>query len=410
LAPDGNQTAIEEPSGDITTNTWSCDNRLTQVEHPSGAITTYAFNGDGLRYSKDDGVDVTVSVYDGNNVLQEYDDIGVQECQYTYIPQQYAESISQIRDSVSSFFLFDGLQNVCQLTDDSETVTDEYAYSADGQPISTTGTTANSQTYKGQRLAYHRGAPRGRPSPLVPRDPPSGRVNSTGRNVSGFHPPAGRVGLSGPGRVPLSSFSVNVVATHPTPSRRTIATSTPRLAAPQDALSTIYPIIDFFGVAADTVVAISESDLSTEDLERGTLLILLVGGTALLGIRQRQKPDAPKGIGTDDMIPDGLSFDIANPKYRRLKNGDNILEYTLEAGEITVDWVSGKNASSMMKSILDADGTGVTRISGYVTDKLGRASNAALQRLGNQMAARMGGGWKATIETIRNRRYLVFTK
>jgi RHS repeat-associated protein len=60
------------------------------------------------------------------------------------------------RDSVSSFFLFDGLQNVCQLTDDSETVTDEYAYSADGRPISTTGTTANSQTYKGQRLAYHR--------------------------------------------------------------------------------------------------------------------------------------------------------------------------------------------------------------------------------------------------------------
>jgi hypothetical protein len=109
------------------------------------------------------------------------------------------------------------------------------------------------------------------------------------------------------------------------------------------------------------------------------------------------------------MIPNGISFDIAKPKYRQFKSGDDILEYTLEGGEITVDWVSGKNASSMMKAILDADGSDVTKISGYVTDKLGGASNAALQRLGNQMAAQMGCSWKAAIETIEGRRYLVFT-
>jgi hypothetical protein len=72
--------------------------------------------------------------------------------------------------------------------------------------------------------------------------------------------------------------------------------------------------------------------------------------------------------------------------------------------------VSGENASSMMKAILDADGAGVTRISGYVTDKLGGASNAALERLGSQMVRQLGGGWEATIEMIEGRRYLVFTK
>jgi len=110
------------------------------------------------------------------------------------------------------------------------------------------------------------------------------------------------------------------------------------------------------------------------------------------------------------MIPDGLSFDIANPKYRQFRSGDDILEYTLDGGEITVDWVSGKNVSSMMEAILDTDGTGVNRISGYVTDKLGGASNAALQRLGNQMAGQMSGSWKAVIEMIEGRRYLVFMK
>jgi hypothetical protein len=110
------------------------------------------------------------------------------------------------------------------------------------------------------------------------------------------------------------------------------------------------------------------------------------------------------------MIPDGISIDIANPKYRQFKSGDNILEYALEGGEITVDWISGRNASSMIKEILDAEGPGVTRISGYVTDKLGGVSNATLQRFADRVAAELGGGWKVTIETVRNRRYLVFTK
>lgn len=119
---------------------------------------------------------------------------------------------------------------------------------------------------------------------------------------------------------------------------------------------------------------------------------------------------APKELGPDDMIPNGISFDIAKPKYRQFKSGNDILEYTLDGGEITVDWVSGKNACSMMKAILDADEAGVKRISSYVTDKLGGASNAAPQRLGNQMAGQMGAGWKVTIEMIEGRRYLVFTK
>jgi hypothetical protein len=36
--------------------------------------------------------------------------------------------------------------------------------------------------------------------------------------------------------------------------------------------------------------------------------------------------------------------------------------------------------------------------------------NAALQRLGDRMAREIGGGWRAAIEMIEGRRYLVFTK
>ncbi len=70
-----------------------------------------------------------------------------------------------------------------------------------------------------------------------------------------------------------------------------------------------------------------------------------------------------------------LTIDADNPKYRHFTSGDRLLEYTLEVGEITVDWLNGKDAASMMKAILAADGRGIIKISGYVTDKLGGVSN-----------------------------------
>lgn len=104
------------------------------------------------------------------------------------------------------------------------------------------------------------------------------------------------------------------------------------------------------------------------------------------------------------MDHDRFSFDIANPKFRQFRSGDNVLKYTLKDGEIIVDWVSGKNVSSMIKAILSVDGEGVSRISGYVTDKLGGLSNRSLYRFADHVARQLGGNWTITIETVRNRR------
>lgn len=152
----GNQAGIEEPSGDITTNLWDGENRLVEVEHDGGDITTFTFNADGLRVEKDDGIDITVFVYDGNNMLHERDDVSVVEAEFTYIPQAYAEVLSQHRDSESTFFQFDGIKNVRQLTDDAGFFTDQYSFDAFGNTRTSTGTTANSQLYKGQNLAYYK--------------------------------------------------------------------------------------------------------------------------------------------------------------------------------------------------------------------------------------------------------------
>ena len=141
---------------DITTNTWDGENRLIQVEHPSGDVTTYAYNGDGLRVLQDDCVAETRFVYDGNNLVLELDDVGVVKADVTYLPAEYATAISQHRDLESSFYLCDGIHNVRQLTDDAQIVTDEYSFDGWGKLTSSTGSTANSQLYKGEYLAYRK--------------------------------------------------------------------------------------------------------------------------------------------------------------------------------------------------------------------------------------------------------------
>ncbi|MEM6980100.1 MAG: hypothetical protein AAF539_10590 [Planctomycetota bacterium] len=110
------------------------------------------------------------------------------------------------------------------------------------------------------------------------------------------------------------------------------------------------------------------------------------------------------------MIPNGISFDGTNPKYRQFVRGHDILEYTLDGHEITVDWIRGTNESSMLKSALNEDGTGVTRISGYVTDKLGDASDDVLKRWGDRIARDLGKHWKPVIEMHGNRRCLILMK
>ena len=136
-----------------------------QVEHPDSGTVEYAYNGDGLLVEQTvDGSDTTRYVYDGNNRLQETDDIGVTEVDFTYTPGGYGEVISQRRGSDSSFYHFDAIRNVRQLTDDSQVVTDEYQHDAWGKSLASSGSTANSQRYKGELLAY-REDPEAAPAP-----------------------------------------------------------------------------------------------------------------------------------------------------------------------------------------------------------------------------------------------------
>ena len=117
-----------------------------------------------------------------------------------------------------------------------------------------------------------------------------------------------------------------------------------------------------------------------------------------------------QGVPPGDPNPDGFSFDIDNPKYQTYKQGGSKIDYSISGTELTVDFIEGPNASSFLKTIVVAEGSNLKRIAGYTTDKLGDASEPVALRFGQQIANSLGEGWKASLEFIGNKRYLVFTR
>jgi len=109
-------------------------------------------------------------------------------------------------------------------------------------------------------------------------------------------------------------------------------------------------------------------------------------------------------------LPDGFSIDPDNSKFRRYESGYNVLEYSHEGDEITVDWVRGTRLATMLNAILAVDGAGVSIITGYVSDKLGEANNATLIRFANRTAHALNGEWSAEVKPKGRKRYLILTR
>lgn len=78
-----------------------------------------------------------------DSYLMEKDDGGNTTAVYTNEPVKYGRLISQRRGSTTSYYHFDGQGSTRQLTNPSGDVTDEYAYSAFGETIATSGSTAH---------------------------------------------------------------------------------------------------------------------------------------------------------------------------------------------------------------------------------------------------------------------------
>ena len=147
----GNLIKKTEPA-QTTTYTYNAQNKLIRVTVQGGQsvnVEEYCYDYAGNRIAKIGELSTINYLVDTNGVLSqvlaEYDENGSLTTLYT----RGDELISQERNGVKSYYLYDGFDSVRMLTDGEGIVTDTYTFDVFGNLTNSTGDTENSYLYRG---------------------------------------------------------------------------------------------------------------------------------------------------------------------------------------------------------------------------------------------------------------------
>jgi RHS repeat-associated protein len=144
-------------TGNFTQYTYDAENRLVKVEDfvadnpiPT-ATSTYRYDGLGRRIEKVANGQTTRYIYDGEDILLEYDGANVLQARYTHGPG-IDEPIAVTRGGSTFFYHQDGLGTVTDLTDATGATVKSYSYDVYGTIVDQTGTVEQPYTYTGREL------------------------------------------------------------------------------------------------------------------------------------------------------------------------------------------------------------------------------------------------------------------
>ena len=144
-------------TGNFTQYTYDAENRLTKVENfaagnPTAVATsTYRYDGLGRRIEKVGNGITRRYVYDGEDILLEYDGSNVLQARYTHGPG-IDEPIAVTKGGSTFFYHQDGLGTVTDLTDAVGATAKSYAYDAYGTILDQPGTLEQPYTYTGREF------------------------------------------------------------------------------------------------------------------------------------------------------------------------------------------------------------------------------------------------------------------
>jgi RHS repeat-associated protein len=151
----GNLIKKTERATALSTNySYDVENQLTQIVSPSGT-TSYRYDGIGRRIEKNVNGQITRFVYDGLDVLFEYDATTVQ-ARFTH-GQSTDDVLSVQRGGTTHFFEKDSLGSVIRTIDNTGAVSSSYVYDSFGRLINQTGASVASYRFQGRELDQESG-------------------------------------------------------------------------------------------------------------------------------------------------------------------------------------------------------------------------------------------------------------
>ncbi len=144
-------------TGNYTQYTYDAENKLVKVEdfvagNPTAAFTsTYRYDGLGRRIEKVANGQTKRYIYDGEDILLEYDGSNVLQARYTHGPG-IDEPIAVTKGGSTFFYHQDGLGTVTDLTDSAGATAKSYAYDAYGTILESPGTLDQPYMYTGREF------------------------------------------------------------------------------------------------------------------------------------------------------------------------------------------------------------------------------------------------------------------
>ena len=173
LTADANYTYQYDDNGNLTRKTflatgnysqytYDAENRLTKVEefvagNPTAfATSTYRYDGLGRRIEKVGNGQTKRFVYDGEDILLEYDGANVLQARYTHGPG-IDEPIAVTKGGSTFFYHQDGSGTVTELTDSAGAVAKSYVYDAFGNILDQAGVVETPYSYVGREFDQETG-------------------------------------------------------------------------------------------------------------------------------------------------------------------------------------------------------------------------------------------------------------
>jgi RHS repeat-associated protein len=161
LTADATHAYQYDDNGNLTRKTLLATGNFTQYTYdaenfaagnPTPAFTsTYRYDGLGRRIEKVANGQTRRYIYDGEDILLEYDGANVLQARYTHGPG-IDEPIAVTRGGNTFFYHQDGLGTVTDLTDSAGATAKSYAYDAYGNLVDQTGTVDQPYTYTGREF------------------------------------------------------------------------------------------------------------------------------------------------------------------------------------------------------------------------------------------------------------------
>ncbi len=155
-AYDGNGNLIRKTSkstAGVTSYSWDAENRLTRVDFPDGSFATYRYDPLGRRIESAGSVGAaTRYIYDGEDVLAEYDGAGAVAVRYTHGPG-LDEPIVREEAGIGSFYHADALGSIVLLTDAAGGEVQSYLYDSFGRLLEESGGVQSPYRFTGRETA-----------------------------------------------------------------------------------------------------------------------------------------------------------------------------------------------------------------------------------------------------------------